>query len=591
MNKTVNINLGGMFFHIDEDAYQKLSRYFDAIKSSLSNSSGKDEIIKDIEMRVCELLTEKQINPNQVVSVKDVDEVIAVMGQPEDYIIEDDSSSQQNFNQESYSSTSKSRKLYRDTDGGMIGGVLAGLGHYFGIDKVWLRVIVLLLVFAFGTGILAYLILWVVMPEARTTTEKLEMHGEPVNISNIEKKVREEFDNVSDKFKNVDYDKYGNQFKSGANKIGSTFSDILMTVFNVFAKFMGVILIISGIALIVVFLIGVLTLGSTHFNDFPFHQFIETGNFTDYPIWVFGLAFFLAVAIPAFFLILLGFKLVSPNLKSIGNIAKYSLLALWIIAIALLISIGINQASAFANDGRVVKKQNIALQSIDTLKIKFIHNDYYAKNVNDRREFRITQDSLGNDVIYSNEVRFRIESTDSKIAYVQIEKEAKGKSLSEAKKRANQIRYKYQLIGNQLIFDNYLLTDISNKFRDQEIEITLFLPVGTVFQVDKSAKNYDRSNDDFFDLNESSDRYTYKVLNSKVQCLDCPAGDYNNDYEDEDTDVDVDGEVDIRLNEGGNNSISINKNGITINNDTIVKSTTTKHELRINKDGIIIKTK
>lgn len=139
-------------------------------------------------MRVCELLTAKQINPNQVVSVKDVDEVIAVMGQPEDYIIEDDNSSQQNFNQESYSSTSKSRKLYRDTDGGMIGGVLAGLGHYFGIDKVWLRVIVLLLVFAFGTGILAYLILWVVMPEARTTSEKLEMHGEPVNISNIEKK-------------------------------------------------------------------------------------------------------------------------------------------------------------------------------------------------------------------------------------------------------------------------------------------------------------------------------------------------------------------------------------------------------------------
>ena len=115
--------------------------------------------------------------------------------------------------------------------------------------------------------------------------------------------------------------------------------------------------------------------------------------------------------------------------------------------------------------------------------------------------------------------------------------------------------------------------------------------MGTVFQVDKSAKNYDRSNDEFFDLNESSDRYTYKVLNSKVQCLDCPADDYSNDYEDEDTDVDVDGEVDIRLNEGGNNSISINKNGITINNDTIVKSTTTKHELRINKDGIIIKTK
>ena len=90
MNKTVNINLGGMFFHIDEDAYQKLTRYFDAIKRSLSNSSGQDEIIKDIEMRVSELLNEKQKTDKHVVGMKDVDEVITVMGQPEDYRIDDE---------------------------------------------------------------------------------------------------------------------------------------------------------------------------------------------------------------------------------------------------------------------------------------------------------------------------------------------------------------------------------------------------------------------------------------------------------------------------------------------------------------------
>jgi hypothetical protein len=85
MNKTVNINLGGMFFHIDEDAYLKLTRYFDAIKIALK-SSGQDEIIKDIEMRVAELLTENQKTDKQVVGLKEVDQVIAVMGQPEDYI-------------------------------------------------------------------------------------------------------------------------------------------------------------------------------------------------------------------------------------------------------------------------------------------------------------------------------------------------------------------------------------------------------------------------------------------------------------------------------------------------------------------------
>src|SRR3990167_1111891 len=117
MNKTVNINLGGMFFHIDEDAYQKLTRYFDAIKRSLSNSSGHDEIIKDIEMRVSELLNEKQKSDKHVIGLKDVDEVIAVMGQPEDYIIEDELNGPKTYTD---TGARRTKKLYRDREKGMI---------------------------------------------------------------------------------------------------------------------------------------------------------------------------------------------------------------------------------------------------------------------------------------------------------------------------------------------------------------------------------------------------------------------------------------------------------------------------------------
>ena len=576
MNKTVNINLGGMFFHIDEDAYQKLTRYFDAIKRSLSNSSGQEEIIKDIEMRVSELLNEKQKSDKHVVGLKDVDEVITVMGQPEDYIIEEDNKTNQSFTD---TSNRRVKKLYRDKEKGMIGGVAAGLSHYFGIDTVWIRILLIISVWGFGTGILAYIILWIVTPEAVTTSEKLEMTGEPVNISNIEKKVREEFENVSDKIKNVDYDKYGNQIKSGANKIGSSFGDFILSVFKVFAKFLGIILIITGLTTLIFLLIGVFTLGSSTFIDFPWQNFVEAGNFTDYPIWSFGLLMFFAVGIPFFFLTLLGFKLLAPNMKSIGNIAKYTLLALWIIAVALAISIGIRQATAFAIDGRVVHKENIVLQPTDTLFIKFKHNDYYAKNVNVRNDFKITQDSTDNDVIYSNEVSFKIEKTDEKVPYIQIEKEAKGKSLSEAKKRAKEIKYNYKIIGNQLILDNYLLSDLKNKYRDQEIEVTLYLPEGTLFKADSSVQNYDRSNDEFFNLHYSSDKYLYQVMETKVKCLDCPAD------EDEDNDVDVDN------NEDEHATVTINKNGVSITNDTIIKGHNDIKELKINKDGIIIKTK
>ena len=578
MNKTVNINLGGMFFHIDEDAYQKLTRYFDAIKRSLSNSSGHDEIIKDIEMRVSELLTDKQKSDKHVIGLKDVDEVIAVMGQPEDYIIEDDLKEASTY---SSASSRKSKKLYRDKEKGMIGGVASGLGHYFGIDAVWIRIVLILLVFAgFGTGILAYIILWIVTPEAVTTSEKLEMTGEPVNISNIEKKVREEFENVSDKIKNVDYDKYGNQIKTGASKLGNSFGDFIMSVFKVFAKFLGIILIISGFAVLISLFIAVFTLGSSSFIDVPWQGFIEAGNFTDYPIWSFGLLMFFAVGIPFFFLVLLGFKLLTPNLKSIGNIAKYTLLAIWLIAIAILISIGVKQASEIAYDGKTVEKQTINLMPNDTLYVKFKYNEYYTDDINDRDEFKFVQDSANHDLIYSNNVSLRILHTDEKLPYIQIEKMAKGKSFQDAKQRAEKINYGIKIEGNHLILDNYILTEVSNKFRGQEIELSLYLPEGTLLKPDASVENYDRSDDEFFNMHYSSDNYVYKVESSQIKCLNCPADE--NEYND------------VEINETDNDSIqtsvTINKEGVSVKNDTIINSKNNVKELKINKDGIIIKT-
>lgn len=520
MNKTVNINLGGMFFHIDEDAYQKLSRYFDAIKRSLTNSSGQDEIIKDIEMRIAELLNEKQKSEKHVVGLKEVDEIIAIMGQPEDYIIEDEPKTFEN--QQQHNTRIKSKKLYRDNEKGMIGGVAAGLGHYFGIDTVWIRVLLVLFVFlGFGTGIFAYIILWIVTPEAQTTSEKLEMTGEAVTISNIEKKIREEFENVSDKIKNADYDKYGNQIKKNANRVGNSLGNFILDIFKALAKFLGIILIIIGITTLAFLLIGVFTLGTNTFIDFPWQGFVETGNFTDYPIWTFGLLMFFAIGIPFFFLTLLGFKLLAPSTKSIGAIAKYTLLALWIIALVLVTFLGIKQASAFAMDGRVVKKEALNSTLKDTLLIKFKHNDYYAKDINDRSEFKITQDSTNNDIIYSNEVRFQIKKSNENYSYIQVEKEAKGKSFSEARQKADQIRYQYAIVGNQLIFDNYLLTDLKNKFRNQEVEITLFLTEGTLFKTDTSVRNYDRSDNDFFDLDYDTDEPLFKVGHAEILCLNC----------------------------------------------------------------------
>jgi phage shock protein PspC (stress-responsive transcriptional regulator) len=574
MNKTVNINLGGMFFHIDEDAYQKLTRYFDAIKRSLSNSSGHDEIIKDIEMRVSELLNEKQKSDKHVIGLKDVDEVIAVMGQPEDYIIEDELNTSKTFTE---NNSRRIKKLYRDKEKGMIGGVASGLGHYFGIDTVWVRIVLILLVWGAGTGILAYIILWIVTPEAVTTTEKLEMTGEPVNISNIEKKVREEFESVSGKLKNVDYDKYGNQIKSGAEKIGSSFGDFIMTIFKIFAKFLGVILIITGFVILISLLIGVFTLGSSDFINVPWQSFVEAGNVTDYPIWSFGLLMFFAVGIPFFFLILLGFKLLTPNLKSIGNIVKYTLLALWIIAIAILISIGVKQASELAYNGKTIKKEILNVMPTDTLYIKFKYNEYYTDNIDDRDEFKFVQDSANNQFIYSNNVGIKILRTDEKLPYLQIEKTAKGNSFIDAKQRAEKIKYGIKIEKNHLFLDNYLLIETKNKFRGQEIEMTLFLPEGSLFKLDSSVRNYDRTDGDYFTWDPDVSDAVYKVNHTKIKCLNCPPDDNDEDEE-----------VNVSANVTENDSITTTT--VKVNGETVtVNNAGTKKGLTKNKDGVIIK--
>ncbi|WP_264525189.1 PspC domain-containing protein [Flavobacterium sp. N502536] len=575
MNKTVNINLGGMVFHIDEDAYLKLTRYFDAIKRSLTNSSGQDEIIKDIEMRISELLIEKQKSDKHVVGLKDVDEVITVMGQPEDYILEDEEKTSQSF---SDYGARKHKKLYRDKEKGMIGGVATGLGHYFGIDAVWIKIIFLIFVFAgFGTGILAYFVLWIVTPEAITTSEKLEMTGEPVTISNIEKKVREEIENLSDKFKNADYDAMGNQVKSGAERISSSFGDFIMTVFKIFAKFLGVILIMSGISVLIMLLIGVFTLGTNVFVDFPWQNFVDAGNFTDYPLWSFGLLMFFAVGIPFFFLTLLGFKLLSPNLKSIGNITKYTLLAIWIIAVAIAISIGIKQATELSYDNKMVEKKAINITAKDTLYVKFRYNDYYAKDLNHHSDFEFVQDSANNQLIYSNDVRLHVLHTDEAAPYIQIEKTARGNSFINAKQRAEKINYKFEINGNRLVLDNYFLTDVKNKFRGQEVDVYLYLPEGQLFKPDASVQDYDASENDFFNLHFSGN-YSYKVEGSKIKCLDCPAeeNEYGDEYEDttEENYIEKD---------------TVNGVSIEVNGKEILNAKKTKGKLTTDKNGVVIK--
>jgi len=190
MKITVSINLGGYSFAIDEDAYAELKRYLKNLELHFAGEESSSEILSDIETRMAELFRAKISDYKQVINIEDVRQAISTLGTPEDISDNDRSSTRNKFSSSGY------HRMYRDTDHRIIGGVCSGMGAYWNIDPLIVRIIFVALTIAGGLGVLVYLILYIVIPEAKTTAQKIEMKGNPVNIHNIKESVKKEFENV-----------------------------------------------------------------------------------------------------------------------------------------------------------------------------------------------------------------------------------------------------------------------------------------------------------------------------------------------------------------------------------------------------------
>ncbi|QRM89798.1 PspC domain-containing protein [Lacinutrix sp. WUR7] len=578
MNKTVNINLAGIFFHIDEDAYTKLQRYLEAIKRSFTDSQGRSEIISDIEARIAELFNERVKHDKQVIGVKEVDDVITIMGQPEDYIVDDEIFEDEP--KQHSSNRTASRKLFRDTDNSYVGGVSAGLSHYFGIDAIWIRLIWILLIFGAGTGVLLYILLWILVPEAKTTSDKLMMKGEPVNISNIEKKIKDGIstvsdvaknvsDSVSDAAKNIDFKKKSNSLKSTSTSFFDTIGDIFMFFLKVAAKFIGIILIIIGASALIGLIIGMFTVGISDAINVPGFDIVDTANAAGTPVWLVSLLSLFAIGIPFFFIFYLGLKILINNLRSIGNIAKFSLLGLWLMAIIGLVVIGVTQATEHAFDATVNEKEEYNITAKDTLNIKMMDNNAYNKSMHrGGNSFYLAYGDNDEKIIYSSDIRLTIRSTEDSIATLHVEKNADGNSYQTAKERAENIIYKYALVNNTIQLDKYLTTDAENKFSDQEIELILYIPEGTVLKLNKNTRsflNYYTSNNNLVTYKDAG--HYFKILNDEATCLDCPKDDEEED----------DYKIKINVND--------EKGSINIHNDG-VEIKTKDSNLKIDENGV-----
>lgn len=195
MKKMLSVNLAGMLFHINEDAFEVLKSYLEAVERQFPGNE-RNEIIQEIETRIAELFSEKITSKKQVINLQDVEEVIGTLGEPEEYGSSEEKNTKREEQKMGYN-----KRLYRDPENRVLGGVCGGLGWYFNADPVLFRIIFIIIFLVFGTGLLVYLILWLITPRASSITQKMEMRGQSFTFSDFKNKARSEYEDMKQNFK------------------------------------------------------------------------------------------------------------------------------------------------------------------------------------------------------------------------------------------------------------------------------------------------------------------------------------------------------------------------------------------------------
>ena len=256
MKKTLTVNLGGTVYHIDDDAYRLLDDYLANLKHFFRKQEGAEEIVNDIEIRIAELFAEKVSAGKQVITIADVEEIIARVGKPEDFGVSDDESEPHKKEQtassgQGYTRTTTARRLFRDPDNKLLGGVASGLAAYFDWDITLVRILMIVLLFVpYCPMIILYIIGWIIIPEARTAAEKLSMRGEAVTIENIGKTVTDGFERVADGVNNFVNSDKPRTFLQKVGDVFVTIAAIILKIFLVALVFAVIAALVGGGALL-----------------------------------------------------------------------------------------------------------------------------------------------------------------------------------------------------------------------------------------------------------------------------------------------------------------------------------------------------
>ncbi|MBP6313209.1 MAG: PspC domain-containing protein [Flavobacteriales bacterium] len=495
MKKTLTANISGTVFHIEEDAYEKLQRYLASIRGQFTGTEGRDEIMADIEARIAELFQERLDGKRQVVNVDDVAHVIGIMGQPEDYM--DSTSDDENTTRTApnsdpnwtYGGGRKHRRLMRDTEDKWVGGVLSGVGAYFGFDPLILRLIYIALLFM-GVGVLIYIILWIVVPPADSAADRLEMRGEPVTVDNLKKVFDEGADRVRAGAANVanEASDLGKRFAgSGAGPRRDHFSRTAARGVGVLGKIIGVALIIAGIVMGMMLIAGLVGAGTLTYENLTGGSgagYFEMGGLffasSSQAIW-FVLAGILLALIPVVGLVLLGLRLVF-NTKSPGWFSGM-LAAVWFIALIVTMVLGIRLGNDFKRSEKVRTEVQMLQPAGQILYVNSMNHEEEDGNWrvtfnNGRAEWDADLFRTSADSIHGAWAQMDVKRSPDHNYHLIVDRKAQARSLKSSMIRASNITFKVAQTDSVLELSPWLNFPKSDKVRAQRVRFIVQVPLG-----------------------------------------------------------------------------------------------------------------
>lgn len=482
MDKTININLGGTLFQIDEEAYKILRDYLQAIDRKFKNTPGGNETIDDIESRIAEIF-QSQKGTAGIISLENVVDMIRVIGKPEDF---DQADAEAGSGGPVYNQPGPRKKMFRNPENQIIGGVCGGIGAYTNTNPVWIRMLFVLLTCFFFAGVFVYVALWIALPSAESDSQKKEMYGGMNNLAQPEYTG------------NTHVNKVGNAFDVIFRALGKVFFIIIRIILIAF----GTMLVLCGfLALLSFIMIFVFKYpGSFSTDAFGFNM-AYLPDFLNYIIspavvpWVKALIA-MVVVIPFMVLIYGGIRLIFWFRVRDGFVWLAGFV-LWIMSATALSIILFNEGVGFAETEQTLSQEYFKTAP-DTL---YIMSGRTIADMHTDKEIEIPDEDYN--IFISEEKKeiyirtsLDINSGERKSAGVTIRKHSAGRSKFSAIENAERLQYNFKISGDTLYLDEFFTIPSGSKWSFDYVGVTVSVPENTVIHMDRTAETLFHSTDD-----------------------------------------------------------------------------------------------